>query len=108
MITVEATIRLYSQAITATTDVSTITLQMDPEPPWLMLYNSDGNPLPFMNQAGSNRFTPSGFPILDSIRPEVLGSLEWDPVNWGYAGGHMIEGDLTITMTLNPDMPAGV
>ncbi len=108
MITVEAKVRLYSQAITATTDVSTITLQMDPEPPWLMLYNGAGDPLPIMNQAGSNRFTPSGFPILDSIRPEVLGSLEWDPVNWQYAGGHMIEGDLTIKMTLNPNMPPGV
>ena len=108
MITVEAAIRLYSQAITATTDVSTITLQLDPEPAWLMLYDEVADPLPYMNQAGSNRLTPSGFPILDSTRPEIRGLLDWDPVNWQYKGGHIIEGALTISMTLNSEMPAGV
>lgn len=108
VITVETTIRLYSQAITATTNVMSITFQMDPEPAWLMLFDEAGNPLPYMNQVGSNRFTPSGFPILDSQRPEVRSPITWDPVNWQYAGGHMIEGDLTISMTLSENLPPGV
>ncbi|MGD2079146.1 MAG: hypothetical protein PVH18_12235, partial [Chloroflexota bacterium] len=108
MITVEANVRLYSQAISATTDVSTITLQMDPEPAWLMIFDKAGTPLPYMNQAGSNRLTPSGFPILDSVRSELRSPITWDPVNWQYAGGHMIEGDLTVRMSIKESMPAGV
>jgi hypothetical protein len=105
---VQADIRLYSQAIISTTDVSTITLQIDPMSPWLMLFDEAGKPLPYMNQAGSNRLTPTGFPILDANRPDVHSTVTWDPVNWKYMGGHMLSGSLTLTMTLAADMPPGV
>jgi hypothetical protein len=107
-ITVESTIRLYSQAINSTTDPSTITLQMDQGRPWLMLFDDDGNPLPYMNQIGSNRLTPGGFPILDSSRPEVGSQLTSEPVNWEYIGGNMIEGDLTIELILDENAPPGI
>ena len=108
VITIESTIRLYSQAITASTDVATITLQLDPESAWLMLYDAAGAPLPYMNQAGSNRLTPSGFPILDSRRPEVRSPLSWTPVNWEYKGGHMIEGTVSISTTVDAELPPGI
>jgi hypothetical protein len=107
-ITAETTIRLYSPAISDTTDVSTITLQIDPLSPWLMLFDDAGNPLPYMNQAGSNRLTPTGFPILDGRRAEVAGLLEYEPVEWQFKGGHIIEGSLTISMSLDASMPPGV
>lgn len=107
MITVDATIRLYSQAISSTTDVSTITLQLPQMNPWLMLYTNEGQPLPYNSFAGSARLTPGGFPILDSRRPEVLNQVERQPVNWQFKGGHIIEGNLTLTMFLDESMPSG-
>lgn len=107
-ITVEATIRLYSQDISSTTNPSTITLQMDGARPWLMLFDEEGNPLPYYNQAGSNRLTPTGFPILDSTRPEVGSQATWEPVNWQYKGGNIIEGDLTMELTLEQGVPPGI
>lgn len=105
---VEARIRLYSQAIISTTDVSTITLLVDESRPWLMLYNENGNPLPYNNEAGSNRLTPGGFPILDGRRAEVRNHLEWDPVDWQYKSGHIIEGELTMDLFLDANMPPGI
>ena len=107
-ITVEATIRLYSQAIISTTDVSTITLQMPDRAPWLMLFDEARQPLPYINQAGSNRLTPTGFPILDSSRPQVWGQLAWQAADWQFIGGHMIEGQLTASLSLDEGMPPGI
>lgn len=107
-ITVEATIRLYSQAIISTTDVSTITLHMDERAPWLMLFDEAGQPLPYMNQAGSNRLTPTGFPILDRSRPQVWGDVQWQAGNWQFIGGHMIEGEFTASLSLDEGLPPGI
>jgi hypothetical protein len=109
MVHVEATVRLYSQAIISTTDVSTVTLQIDEMTPWLILFDEAGKPLPYMNQAGSNRLTPGGFPILDGRRPQVWNQIDWQPpVNWQFKGDHIIEGDLAINMFLDADMPPGI
>lgn len=107
-IQVTAMIRLYSQAISSTTDVMSLTLNMDAMRPWLMLYNDEGKPLPYVNEAGSARLTPGGFPILDSKRPEVRSPIQWDPVNWQFLGGHIIEGELTMEMSLEANMPPGI
>jgi hypothetical protein len=107
-ITVEATIRLYSQAISSTADLSGVQLQMDPDRPWLMLYNDAGDPFPATNQAGSTRLTPSGFPILEKSRPEIKSSQTWNQPSWQYIGGNMAEGQLTISWELSSDLPPGI
>ncbi len=107
-ITLESTIRLYSQAIVSTTNVSSITMHVSEEVGWLMLFDGAGNPLPHMNQAGSIRLTPSGYPILDSSRPEFRSLLGWEPVTWQYIGGNIIEGNLTVSMTLSEETIPGI
>ena len=104
VLTVTGTLQLYSQAIISTTDVSTITLDMPDETPWLMLYDDQGGPVPYNGFSGASRLTPSGFPILDDRRPEVSSQVAWQPITWTYQGGNIIAGDLTLQMTLDEDM----
>jgi hypothetical protein len=106
-ITVEATILLYSQAITSGTDLSGVNLQMGGERPWLMLFDEEGNPVPALNQGASARLTASGFPIQDRMRPEIWSTQSWDPVSWQYKDGNRAEGQLILTMELDASMPAG-
>ena len=105
---VEATVRLYSQAISGSTDVSAISLQLGDVRPWLMLFDNGGEPLPAVNQAGSARLTPGGLPILDRRRPEMLTALDSQAVDWQFMGGNIIEGHLTLDMFLDSNMPPGV
>ena len=106
--TVTATIRLYSQAIISTTDISTISLQMDETMPLLMIFTDDGNPLPYNALAGSTRLTPGGFPILDATRPHLRSQLNWLPVDWQLKDDNSIVGDVKMTLSLDKNMPPGV
>ena len=103
---VEGTVRLYSPAITTTTDVEAISVGG-----WLslmMLFNQDGQPMVAENYFMSTRLTPTGFPIQSTER-----AIEWlgtdvSADNLHYLGGHAIEGDFTVSSQVPDDLPSGI
>ncbi len=103
---VEGTIRLYSPAITATTDVEAISVDG-----WLslmMLFNQDGQPMATANYFMSTMLTPSGFPI-----QLTEWSVEWLDIHFNvgdlhYLGGHAIEGSFVISGQIPDDLPPGI
>ena len=103
---VEGTIRLYSPAITTTTDVEAISVQGGLS--LAMLFDQDGQPLAAENYFMSTLLTPSGFPIQRPGRPGVGLESRFDVTNLHYDGGHVIEGDLNASGRLPEGVLPGI
>jgi hypothetical protein len=103
---IEGTIRLYSPAITAATDVEAISI--DGWGGLMMLFNQDGQPLAGENYFMSTLLTPTGFPIQRPGRPRERLESRFEVTNLRYAGGHTIEGDLNATGRLPEDVLPGI
>ena len=102
---VQSTIRLYSQAIDASTNLDAINVEG-----WvalLMLYNGAGQPLLARNETGSNRFTPSGFPILHTEDASWWINTHVTVTDLQLINEHTIEGQAYFTIQLPEDLPYG-
>ena len=106
LLQIEGSVRLYSPAITATTDVETVS-----GAGWLnlmLLYDEAGQPLAGENTFMSTRLTPSGFPIQHPGRAIEGLDAHVNVVNLHYLGGHAIEGEFSVSAQLPNDLPSGV
>jgi hypothetical protein len=103
---VRATVRLYSPAITATTNVTDITVNGGLH--LMMLYDQDGRPLPAENYFMSSMLTPSGFPIQRSELASVWAGGSFFIEDLQYLGGHTVEGRFRTTAQIPSDVPAGI
>jgi hypothetical protein len=105
IIQVTGTMRLYGQAITATTDIGAI--EIFGWPGLLMHHNAAGHPLSSGNTYNSTLLTPSGFPIQGNGRAGLGLPGVVFVENLHYVGGHIIEGDFSASLPLPDDTPAG-
>jgi hypothetical protein len=99
-------VRFYSPAITASTDVEAITVH--PGMHLVKLFDGEGQPLPANSYFLSSMLTPTGFPIQGGGRASVPMGALMDVGNLHYAGGHAIEGSLTVTAWLPEELPPGI
>ncbi len=102
---IEGTVRLYSQAITATTDLDAITVNG-----WMslmMLFNGSGHSLASENFFMSTLLTPSGFPIQRVERPVEDMGIGFSVDGFRYAGGHAVEGEFVVGGRLPQDLLPG-
>lgn len=103
---VTSTLRLYSPAITETTDLAGIHVDGNGVK-LFMQHNADGQQQVYKNRFMSNLFSPSGFPIeimnLTTIPLEAQVQL----TNLRHSGIHSIEGDLNFILVLT-DTPPGI
>ncbi len=102
---VSGKVRLYSPAISASSDVSAISGQG-----WLnmmMIANAAGDSIAAKNAFMSTLLTPSGFPIQRSGRSGEWLDSDFSISNLRHLGGHAIEGELAVTARLPQDLPAG-
>ncbi len=106
LLQVEGTLRLYSPAIDAGTDLEAI--EVHGWPGLLMLFDGEGRALPAENYFMSTLLTPTGFPIqgVPAARVGIEGHVA--PENLHYAGGHAVEGDIAVTLQLPEDLPPGI
>ena len=106
-ISVQGILRLHSPALTATTPLASITAGG-----WLWLWmiaDAQGRPLAATKAFMSTLLAPTGFPIQGGGQPPS----EWlntrlEVMNLRHAGGHAIEGDVTVTGRLPTDLPPGI
>ena len=103
---IEGTMRLYSPAITTTTDVDAISVHGGLS--LMMLFNQDGQPLAGENYFMSTLLTPSGFPIQRPGRASVELEGHFEVTNLRYAGDHTIVGDLNASGRLPEDVLPGI
>jgi len=106
LLQIEGTLRLYSPAITATTDVDAISVHG-----WLslmMLFDQEGQPLAAENYFMSTLLTPSGFPIQRVERAVEGLDVHVDVGNLHYVDGNFIEGDFTISSQVPDDLLPGM
>jgi hypothetical protein len=104
---VKGTIRLYSPAITTTTDINAI--EIHGWPYLMMLFNEEGRPLAAENYFMSTMLTPTGFPIQ---RPQRSG-VDWPDVGvhvdgLRYVEGHALEAHFSVTGRLPDDLLPGI
>jgi hypothetical protein len=102
---ITGTVRLYSPAITATTDVNEIDMVG-----WfhlMMIFNQTGRPMAVPNYFMSTMLTPTGFPIQRIQLPsrDIGGHIHVE--DWQYLGGHVVAGSFTATSKLPADWPPG-
>jgi hypothetical protein len=103
---IEGVLRIYSPAITATTPISNITAGG-----WLwllMAFDAQGRPLAASNAFMSTLLTPTGFPIQGGTRPTEWLNTRFEATNLRRAGGHALEGNVTVTGRLPADLPPGI
>jgi len=104
---IEGTVRLYSPAITTTTDVGAISVNG-----WLgalrMLFDQHGQPVAAENYFMSSLLTPTGFPIQRVERPDEPLDIGFTATNLRYLGGHTIAGDFTVGGQLPDDLLPGI
>ena len=103
---VEGTLRLYSPAITATTDLGAISVGGGLN--LLMLFDEHGRPMASENYFMSTMLTPSGFPIQRTERSAAWLGLDFSVGNLHYLGGHAIEGEIVVSGQLPDDLPPGI
>ncbi len=102
---IQGTVRLYSQAITATTDLDSIAVNG-----WaslMMLFDGSGHSLASENFFMSTLLTPSGFPIQGLKRPEEHLHAGFTVDSLRYVGGHAVEGQFVVSGRLPEDVPPG-
>jgi hypothetical protein len=103
---IRGTLRLYSPAITATTDVGAIggfgvaSLQL--------AFTQQGHPVAGAGTYMSTMLTPSGFPIQGGGSPSRSLPRVVEVTNLRYLGEHIVEGDLAFDSTLPADLAAGI
>ena len=102
----KGTMRLYSPAITATTDLETISIGANSD--LVTLFNEAGQPMAMENYFMSTLLTPSGFPIQRNDRSTVPLRAAFRVEDLRYAGGHAIEGEFTLSGRLPADLPPGI
>jgi hypothetical protein len=103
---VQATLTLYGPAIDGSTDVGGIALHY-----WMdlrKLFDEKGHPQPSRNYFLSSLLTPGGFPIQGTSGP-----AEWLPGTMHlsglhHVGDHALEGILTASGEIPPDLPPGI
>jgi hypothetical protein len=103
---IDGKIRLYSQAINASTDTSAISIDG-----WLdlmMLFDGDGNPYAVPNNFMSTMLTPSGFPIQRNEKPIIRMDLHFSVGNFIFIGGNAIEGDFNVIGNIPSDVQPGI
>lgn len=106
LLQIKGTVRLYSPAITTTTDVEAIAGDG-----WLglmRLYDGSGQPIAGENTFMSTRFTPSGFPIQHLGRATQGLDAPVSVEDLRYLGGHTIAGEFNVSARLPSDLPPGV
>ena len=104
---VEGTIRLYSPAITTTTDVGEIFV--DGRLSALrMLFDQHGQPVAAENYFISSMLTPTGFPIQRVQRPDEHLDVGFTVNNLRYLGGNAVEGDFAVGGQLPGDLLPGI
>jgi hypothetical protein len=106
LLRIEGTINLYSQAITATTDVESIDVFGSLSS--YILADDQGRPLPAESYFLSSLLTPSGFPIQRSGRSTSDWGEGFSVSDLHYAGGHTISGQFSLTAEVPLDAPAGL
>jgi hypothetical protein len=103
---ITATLRVYGQAINPSTDLAAISISSQAS--LMMIYNEHAQPVGSENFDGSNRLTPSGFPIRSAERPIKTLDVEVPVADLHYLGGHALEGSLVIGAHIPADLPEGV
>ncbi|MBI5567593.1 MAG: hypothetical protein HY870_22025, partial [Chloroflexi bacterium] len=103
---IDAQLRLYGPAITATTDVNAINVFGSLG--YLMLYDAQGKPQPAENYFMSSLLTPGGFPIQRGERPMINANVGVGAGNLHSIGGHTLEGDVILTGQIPVDLPPGM
>jgi hypothetical protein len=102
---INGTVRLYSPAITTTTNVGAISV--DGWPSLMMLHDQSDQPRAAENIFMSTMLTPSGFPIQRTERPIKWLDLHFSADGLHYLGGHVIEGDFAVSVQVPGDLPLG-
>ena len=103
---ISATIRIQSHAINAASDP--LGTEVSALASLVMIYDEQGRPVGSENFSGSNRLTPSGFPIRSADRPLYDLDLEVPVSGLHHAQGHTLEGSLAISAHVPTDVPPGV
>lgn len=97
------TIRIYSPAITPTTDLNGIDVTGSLD--LFLQHNVSGQPLARKNRFMSTVISPTGFPIeIMKLSDESLG-VPVTVSNWRNAGDHTIEGDINLSFSLTGLQP---
>ena len=103
---VGGTIRVFSHGIDASTNLDEISLQGFGG--LTLLFDAEGNPVGSSDAFMSTTLTPTFLPIQGEGRANVEAGFE--PIRieqWQRVGEHAIEGSFDITVSLEPDTPAG-
>jgi hypothetical protein len=106
VIQVEGIIKIYSPAITGTTDLESISVYG-----WTGLvktHDGAGNPFAAENYFMSTMLTPTGFPIQNGERSSYSIPGNFSSEDFQYLPDHSVEGRFAITLQLPDDLPAGV
>jgi hypothetical protein len=107
LVQISGTLRLYSPAITATTDVGA--LSAHGVVPLLMTHNADGRPLPARSRFMSSLLTPGGFPVQGQTWPfpSDLEGAFWTE-GFRYLGGHAVGAPFSASLRIPDDAPEGL
>jgi hypothetical protein len=101
---ISGTLRLYSPAIDATTDVGSISVNGGLF--LRMLFDGGGNQKPTQDSFMSTRLTPSGFPIQRANRYDWKLD-DFTVTGLRLAGEHVVEGSLRLSGQIPDDLPPG-
>jgi len=103
---ISATIQIQGPAIGAGTDLSSI--EVSTQMALMMIYDQRQRPVGSENFSGSNRLTPSGFPIRSAERPLYDLGIEVPVTDLRHREGRTLEGQLAISGQVPEDVPPGI
>lgn len=105
-IQIQGTLRLYSPAITGSTNLSSVSVTG--EVYLVKLFEKDGHALAAENYFMSTALTPTGFPIQSAVRPTVSLGRGFQIGAFSYAGGNQLRGTFNIAARIPADLPDGI